>query len=143
MDGYSCGVYALAGMLALAHGNMNWTLSAAQAACMRQDLCQSIIDVTLITHHSLHNTAHIPEHPSFAETTEIPLNSKRKYATQSLITDSFKRQRDNNTTVGHQDLKCTLHARNHPQKEHGNPPNLGTILFYSRLPRRLVHREKE
>ena len=58
IDGHSCGVYALAGVLALAQGNMNWTLSAAQAACMHQDLCQSIIDVTL-SHTTRSTTPHI------------------------------------------------------------------------------------
>ena len=105
MDGHSCGVYALVGMLALAHGNTHWTLSETQATCMRQDVCQSVIDVTLITRHSLHNAAHIPD-PNFVEPTETMLNSKRKHSTQGLITDSFKRYRDN-TSAGQQGLKRT------------------------------------
>ena len=106
MDGHSCGVYALAGMLALAHGNTHWTLPANQTACMRQDVCQSIIDVTLITHHSLHDASHIPEALNVVEPKETVPNSKRKHFTQGLITDSFKRYRES-TSVGQQGLKRT------------------------------------
>ena len=73
-------------MLVLAHGNMNWTLSATQAACMRHDLCQSIIDVTLITYHSLHNAALTPEHANLVDTADIIRNINHlKYGAETQL----------------------------------------------------------
>ena len=105
---------------------------------MRQGVCQSIIDVKLITHHSLHNAAHIPEDPNVVEPTETVANSKRKHFTRGLITDSFKRYRDN-TSAGQQGLKRTLPPiEDLPPKRARQDANSGTISPVYKSPYRLV-----
>ena len=134
-DGHSCGVYALAGMIALAHGNVSWTLSAAQAACMRLDLCQSIIEVKLITHHSLYDTT--PNHQPPGEPYPSPLPNKRQCSSQRLITDSFKRHKVHNTSDGHNYRKRTS-----PPHEDPPPKKSRTSPSYSqRVPTPQPHEE--